>query len=396
MNILIAMDSLKGSLTSAQANAAVQSGLERANQALKNNLTIHRIELADGGEGTSEAFRNALGGHNVTCKARDALGNQIQASYTISPDNTAIIEIAASSGLPSVPKELRNPEKTSSAGLGDMILDALSRNCRRFIIGLGGSSTNDAGLGALQALGFSFSQRNETSDQNHSLLMTDQILLSGAALENIVSIDKTRQDSRLQESEFLVACDVENPFSGENGATHVFAIQKGADHSMINRLESGMQNFARLLLADTGLDVNHVKGTGAAGGIAGSLVALLGAELKSGFELLSETIQLEKRLKNIDLVFTGEGKLDLQSLQGKGPVALAQLARRQGCKTIGFFGKIPEDNGLMQRFYEQCFDACFSFILGPMSLDDCMEIENAQNMLGYISESVLRTIELNK
>lgn len=308
--IVIAIDSFKGCLTSAEAGEAAAQGVHAACPECRTIV----LPVADGGEGMLDVLLAASNGKRITVRAHDPLMQPCDANYGISGDgNTAFIEMAAISGLPLVPADKRNPMKTTTFGTGELIRDALERGCLRFIIGLGGSATNDAGLGMLQALGFRFFDK-----EGHEVgSMKKGIALCGALLSAISSIDSSSAHPALKKTCFTAACDVRNPFFGPNGAAHVFAPQKGADADMVKELDVAMQHLSDVIFRTTGKDVSLHPGAGAAGGMGGGLHAFLDAQLKPGIELLLETLDFAEKIKDADLIITGEGKSDRQTLMGK-------------------------------------------------------------------------------
>ena len=341
MKIVIASDSFKGSLTSTEVAYGAEQGIRQVHA----DAEVIAVNVADGGEGTVEAIVEALGGEIVTTEVHDPLGRIITARYGITGD-TAIIEMAAASGLPLLTQDERNPWLTSTQGTGDMILDAISRGCRRFLVGIGGSATNDAGTGMLQALGFRF------YDVNNQLIESG----CGGMLQDIVRIDDSQVPQSVRDSQFIVACDVDTPFCGPEGAAPVFAPQKGADAEMVARLDAGMASFAEVIAATYGLNIVPIAGTGAAGGIGGAFYAFLQANLKKGIDMVLDAIHFNTIIQGADLVITGEGKIDFQTAKGKTAAGVLARAKQQhipviaigGCvelcdsvSTMGFAGIYP-------------------------------------------------------
>ncbi len=323
MKILLAPDSFKDSLSANEVCEALKRGILKA----LPQAQIVSLPMADGGEGTLETLVGSQKGRTVTSLVNDPLGRPIEAAYGM-VGSTAIIEMARASGLELLKPEERNPLKTSTYGTGQLILDALNQGCRHFIIGIGGSATNDGGAGMLQALGVRFLG----GDGN-------EIQVEGGNLDDIARIDNSNLDSRIVQSKIRVACDVTNPLLGENGASHVFAAQKGADKSMIETLEMGLANFSEKTRQIVGQDFSLMPGAGAAGGIGFGLMAYLGAQLRSGFEIVSEWVGLEEEIQKSDLIITGEGKIDEQSRYGKVPSGVAQLAKKHGKPVICIAGQ---------------------------------------------------------
>ena len=293
--------------------------------------------------------------------------------YGISEDGkTAFIEMASISGLPLVPPEKRNPMLTTSYGTGELIRDALERGCRNFIIGIGGSATNDAGLGMLQALGFRF------LDKEGKILETG----NGKILMEVASIDTSFVHPDLRTSHFTVACDVQNPFYGLEGAAYIFAPQKGADRKMVEALDAGMKNFAEVIFHTTGKDISNHSGTGAAGGMGGSLLAFLNAKLKPGIQLMLETLDFSNKIKGADLIITGEGKADKQTLMGKVPSGILDKARKQKIPVILIAGSVENADAL----HRAGFRGVYSINPPSITLEQAMQPEVAR---ANISETVV-------
>ena len=334
MKAIIAIDSFKGSLSSREAGQAVQQGIRQIHPDWETDI----ITIADGGEGMLNVMLEATGGKSITIEAHDPLMKRTHATYGISADgSTAFIEMANISGLPLVPSEQRNPMKTTTYGTGELIRDALEKGCTQFIIGIGGSATNDAGTGMLQALGFRF-LNNERKPLGQG----------GKILKEIAFIDESGKHPLLKNAHFTVACDVRNPFYGPEGATHVFARQKGADDNMIVQLDEGMRSFADIIRKVTGKDIAHIPGSGAAGGMGGGMMALLNAELESGADLLLDISQFRKRTADADLIITGEGRIDRQSLMGKIPGKILQRGQALNIPVIAIAGCV-EDREILEQ-----------------------------------------------
>lgn len=377
--IVIAIDSFKGCLTSAEAGEAAARGVHAACPECRTIV----LPVADGGEGMLDVLLAASNGKRITVCAHDPLMQPCDASYGISGDgNTAFIEMAAISGLPLVPAGKRNPMKTTSFGTGELIRDALEQGCLRFIIGLGGSATNDAGLGMLQALGFRFFDK-----EGHEVGSTEKgIALCGALLSEISSVDSSSAHPALRKACFTAACDVRNPFFGLNGAAHVFAPQKGADEDMVKELDVAMRHLSDVIFRTTGKDVSLHPGAGAAGGMGGGLHAFLDAQLKPGIELLLETLDFAEKIKDADLLITGEGKSDRQTLMGKVPSGILQEARRKHIPVILLAGAI-EDTKILN---EAGFRGVFSITPSPVSLKQAMQPEFAQDNIRRTVEQICR------
>ncbi len=326
--ILLAFDSFKGSLTSREVADAFEEGV----RSVAPHYIINKVCLADGGEGTAEALVSTLHGEWVEVEVLDPLMRPICARYgVVDEGQTAVIEMASASGLTLLTEEERNPLKTSTYGTGQLIADALGRGCRKLLVGIGGSATNDAGTGMLSALGFRF-------------LDADGNLLSGCgeSLERIVSIDSSHILPELESTDIRVACDVTNPFCGPQGAAYVFAPQKGADKQMVERLDRGMHCFAEIIRRYNKVDVTQTPGAGAAGGLGAAFCALLGAQLCRGVELVLDALHFNELLKGCDLVVTGEGRIDRQTLMGKAPMGVLDAAARHDIPVIAIGGSVEQ------------------------------------------------------
>jgi glycerate kinase len=337
-----------------------------------------KIPVADGGEGTTEALVHAMDGKMVACRVHDPLMNLIQAGYGILGDGTtAVIEMASASGLPLVPEDKRNPLLTTTYGTGELIKDALERGCRHFLIGIGGSATNDAGTGMLQALGFRFLDKEGRG-----------LGQGGRILQDICSIDHSQALPLLKEATFTVACDVNNPFSGENGAAFVYARQKGADDEMIRVLDNGLKHFASVIRQQTNKDIDAIPGAGAAGGLGGGFLAFLPTTLKPGIQMVLDALSFDEKIKGADLIITGEGKLDKQTGMGKTPSGILQAAQKQHIPTIAIGGLIEETEALNG----QGFLSVFSIQPGAVTLRQAMDNAFARQNIERTVTQFLRII----
>lgn len=359
--VVIAIDSFKGCLTSERAGIAVKKGIK----AIFPDCETLLLPIADGGEGILDIFVSLTRGEYRTLPVHNPLMEIIQSRYAISSDGkTALIEMAAASGLSLVPEEKRNPMLTTTFGTGELILDALEQGCRRFIVGIGGSATNDAGLGMLQALGFRF------FDNQGNLLAT-----GGKIMSQVTTIDTSTVHPHLKDAHFIIACDVNNPFYGPNGAAYVFAPQKGADAKMVHELNAGMRTLSQTIQSVTGIDISNIPGSGAAGGMGGSCLAFLNAELKPGIHLILDELNFSEKIEGADLIFTGEGRADRQTTMGKVPLGILNEARKQNIPVIVLAGSI-EDADLMNQ---AGFQGVFSITPGPISLSKAMIPEFAED-----------------
>ena len=329
--IVVASDSFKGSLTSLGVAEAAGKAIDE----VCPECEVVKVDVADGGEGTMDALRGTLGGRKILIEVSDPLGRPVQASYVILDDGvTAVLEMATASGLPLLTPAERNPLKTSTFGTGQLIADALNKGCRKFLVGIGGSATNDAGMGMLQALGVRF------FDAEGNLLQG-----KGESLELVQNIDRNSLCEGLTESEFIVACDVDAPLYGQKGAAYVFAPQKGADPDMVQQLDMGLKHFACKVLSYniTSDDLSHVAGAGAAGGLGFGFIAFLNARLERGIEMVLDAIGFDSIIEKADLIITGEGRIDSQTLTGKTPFGVLQRAKKQDIPVVAIGGAVALD-----------------------------------------------------
>lgn len=373
--IIIAPDSFKGSLTSIEVADAIEEGIKKV---IPNCETI-KTPIADGGEGTMDTLVNALGGKKIKIKAHDPLMRSIEVEYGLLNDGkTAVIEMAAISGLPLLHKEEQDPSITTTFGTGEIIKDALKRGARSFLIGIGGSATNDAGTGMLNALGFRFLDKNEKETDG-----------TGKSLQSIYSIDESGVIPELKETQFAIACDVNNPFSGPNGAAYVYAPQKGASEEMTKELDEGMESFRQLIKKEKGIDLNTISGSGAAGGLGGGFVAFLNAHLKPGIEMVLQAINFDKHLQNADLVITGEGKLDKQTAMGKAASGILNAASKKNIPVIAIGGSVEDREGLNQSG----FLSVFPITPFSISLEEAIQKDNAKRHITQTVEQIMKTIK---
>ena len=370
MKIVIAIDSFKGSLTSTQAAEAVKEAFLRRH---KNAEAVIR-PLADGGEGTVDALAEGLGGEIMRATVTGPLGAPVSAKYCILKDKTAVIEMAEAAGLPLVPPELRNPSVTTTYGVGELIKHAVERGCRSFIVGIGGSATNDGGAGMLSALGFSFLDKNG-----------DAIAPGAAGLEDLCKIGTENAIPELSECSFRVACDVKNPLCGEHGCSAVYGPQKGATPENVRTMDAALERYARLaksVFKDA--DADH-PGSGAAGGLGFAFRTFLGASLESGVGIILDQTRLEEYIKDADLVVTGEGRLDSQTVMGKAPIGVATLAKKHGKRVIAFSGCVTEDAEILNS---HGIDAFFPIIRGITTVEEALRPEVAYKNLAATAYQV--------
>ena len=378
LNAVIAIDSFKGSLSSLEAGNAAAEGIHRI---FPNADTIIR-PVADGGEGTVEALVSGLDGQFTEAVVSDPLGRQITAKYGILPDNIAVIEMAAASGLPLLEKSERDPMLTTTYGTGELILDAIKRGCRNFIIGIGGSATNDGGIGCLQALGFGMLN---SSGQ--------QVGYGARGLSELSEITATNVIPELHDCSFHVACDVTNPLCGDNGCSAVFAPQKGADSDMIQIMDGYLRRYAELTKTCAPTASPDAAGAGAAGGLGFALMYYLNAKLESGVRLIMRETKLEEAIKNSDIVITGEGCLDSQTAMGKAPVGIAKIAKKYGKPVIAFCGGVRSGAELCN---ENGIDAYFPIVRNVCDLEQAMDSANAYKNLSDTAEQVFRLLDILK
>ena len=381
MKITIALDSFKGSMSSIEAGNAVKNGVLKA---LNNERpTINVIPVADGGEGTIDALTYGKNFKKRTINVIGPTGKRIDASYILTDENLAIIEMAEAAGLPLVPKELRNPLNTTTYGVGELIKDALNNGCKHFIIGIGGSATNDCGIGMLQALGYKITDNNG-----------NDVPFGAKGLEVATSILDSQLSSTLHSCDFTIACDVDNPLTGERGCSKIFAPQKGASPEMVEKMDGWMNAFASIVEQfckenDTEFQFDRMTpGSGAAGGIGFAFLMMLRGVLMSGAQIVIRETKLEEHIKSSDIVVVGEGKLDAQSTMGKIPVTIAKLARKHGKKVIAYAGLV-EDKLEIEK--NNIFEGVFEIDRKGMSLEEAMITENS---ISNLTETVAKTFQI--
>lgn len=377
MKIIVAPDSYKDCLSAVKVAQAMEEGLRLT----REHLEIVRMPVADGGEGTVEAMIAGAGGEIVRTKVTGPLRNEIDSFFGILSDKkTAVIEMAAASGLELVPPNHRNPLNTTTFGTGELILAALDSGCTNIILGVGGSSTNDCGMGMAQALGVVFFDENQVP-----------LSYGGRYMNEIRFFTDANLDPRVKKANIRVACDVTNPLFGENGAAYVYGAQKGASGRQIKHLDEGLQNISKVIKEISKIDISEIPGSGAAGGLAGGLVAFTGAKLEKGIDIVMETCGFKKQLKNTDLILTGEGKTDFQTAFGKVPVGISKVAKEFGIPVIcisGALGKNYED------VYKEGILAAFSISTGAIDLEK--SIKDANENLINATYSIAKTFFAGK
>lgn len=377
MRAVVAIDSLKGSLSSLEAGSAISEGIHR----VFPHAEIIVRPLADGGEGTVEALALGMNGRLEKVKVTGPLGNPVEAVYGIIDESkTAIVEMSAAAGITLVEEKDRNPLHTTTYGVGEMIRDAIRKGCRRFIVGIGGSATNDGGIGMLQALGYGFLDKNGC-----------QVPFGAKGLKEIDHIVDDDVIPELQECTFKVACDVTNSLCGEQGCSAVFGPQKGATSSMVMQMDKWLAYYAALTQKKYPKANKKQAGTGAAGGLGFAFLAYTNATLESGIKIVLDETKLESYVKDADLVITGEGRLDGQTVMGKAPIGVANIAKKYGKKVIAFSGCVTED---AVKCNEHGIDAFFPILREVVSLQDAMDGTNARKNMIQSVEQVFRLIQM--
>lgn len=374
MKIIIAPDSFKGNRSASEVANLIEKGIKR----VYPKARIVKVPMADGGEGTVRSLVDATKGRIISKKVTGPLGKKVKASYGILGDGkTAIIEMASASGLPLVPKSKRNPLLTTTYGTGELIKAALDKGCRRIIVGIGGSATVDGGAGMAQALGARLLNKKG-----------EEIGFGGGALANLEQIDISKLDKRIKKTKALIASDVDNPLTGPKGAAKVYAPQKGATPSMVKRLEKNLKKYASIIKKDLRKDIKNIPGTGAAGGLGAGLITFLDAKIRLGVDIVIETVGLKKYLKNADLVITGEGKMDSQTIYGKTPIGVAKIAKRCNIPVIAIVGEVGEG---VEKVYKYGIDGIIT--TAPYSMTRVQAIKRSSELIPDVSENLMRLIQ---
>ncbi|HHV99952.1 MAG TPA: glycerate kinase [Clostridiaceae bacterium] len=376
MKILLAPDSFKGTMSSIE----VINILEKVVRQHFEDIEIIKVPIADGGEGTVDAIIAATGGEYREVEVSGPLsGQKVRARYGIINGHTAVIEMAQASGLFLIKPEQRNPLLTTSFGTGELIKAALDEGIRNFIIGIGGSATNDGGIGAAQALGVKFLDSNG-----------ENVGLGGGELSKIQKIDLTEMDRRIRDSNISVICDVTNPLTGPNGATAVYGPQKGVKtQETFEILEKGMKNYEKLIMDTTGMDMSAIPGSGAAGGLGATMVAFFGAVLKPGIETILDFVNFDNRINDVDLVITGEGKIDSQSVFGKVPVGIAERCKQKNVRVVAISGVMGKD---ASKVYKFGIDSIMTTINSDMCLGEALA--RAEELLEDAADRMFRFIKV--
>lgn len=376
MKIILAPDSFKESMTAKKAAFAMEKGIK----AVFPHAECIVIPMADGGEGTVESLVSMSNGELIKTEVLGPLGENVTAEYgLLDEDQTAVIEMASASGLQLIKPDERNPLLTTSYGTGELIKHALDKGVRRFLIGIGGSATNDGGVGMLQALGVSF------KDQ-----YGEELPFGGGALHRLYEIDMSGLDARLKKVQIDVACDVTNPLIGKSGASAIFGPQKGATPEMVTTLDKNLAHFAEIIKKQLGKDIAYMDGAGAAGGLGTGLMAFLNAQLKRGIDLVIEYTKLEDRIKEADYVFTGEGSIDGQTLFGKTPYGVANIAKKYSIPVIAFAGRVGDG---VESLYDNGFHAIIGILKGVTTLEEALE--SGELNLTFATENICRVLKIN-
>ncbi len=389
MKVLAAPDSFKGSLSAPEAARAIRAGLNSSS----GEFECHLLPLADGGEGTVDCLVQATGGKKVAAEVRDPLGRPIEAEYGIigsfengdesrgKTSETAVIEMAAASGLPLLSPEERDPMKTTTAGTGELIADALSRGVDKILLGIGGSATSDAGMGMARALGVKF--YDESGNELEGV---------GANLSHVKDIDMTGLDKRVNDVEIEVACDVDNPFYGEKGAARVYATQKGASSSQVEELDRGLRSLAKVMREKLDMDISSEPGSGAAGGLGGGLMVFLGARLKSGIDMILDFFSFQEKMREYDLIISGEGGFNEQSLYGKVIGGIADRTAPLEKPLVVLAGGVSREN--RKEYYSRGITAIFSIVDGPLGLEEAER--RAEKLLKHTAEEVGNVLSISR
>ena len=377
MNIVVAIDSFKGSMTSLEAGNSIAQGIRKA--APDANVIVRPI--ADGGEGTMDALIEGMQGAYETITVTGPNGKPVACQYGVIPGaGIAVVEMAKAAGLTLLRQEERNPLYTTTYGVGEMIKDAIQKGYRRFIIGIGGSATNDVGIGFLQALGYHFLNAEGK-----------EVPFGAIGVKDVADVRLDQVMPELQECSFRVACDVNNPLCGQNGCSYVYARQKGATDESIQKMDQWIKNYSDLMKEKQLSMLENMPGAGAAGGLGYAFASFTNAKLASGIQIVLEETKLEEYIKTADLVITGEGRLDGQTVRGKAPVGVAKLAKKYNKKVIAFAGSVSEDATLCN---ENGIDAFFPILREVKSLEEVMKPENAKQNLSATAEQVMRLLML--
>lgn len=374
MNILIASDSYKGSLTTKEVAEIIGEGIHN----VMPEANLMYVPMADGGEGTVDAMIECLGGHYEYCEVIGPMGETVSAKYGILSDGKAVIEMATASGLPLVDEKKRNILKATTYGTGQLIKAALDKGCRQIYIGIGGSATNDGGIGMAQALGAHFYNKDG-----------EEVGYGGGVLTSIKNFDLSQMDVRLQETEIIVMSDVTNPLYGPQGAATVYGPQKGATSEMVELLDEGLINLANIVKEKLNIEVSQIEGGGAAGGLGMGLVAFTGSKLTSGIKGMLQAANFSEKLQWADLVITGEGRIDGQSVNGKVPTGIAEISAKYEVPVIAIVGSIGQGAEIVYEHHIESLESC---VKAPCTIEEA--IANSKVNLILATERIIRSIAL--
>ncbi len=375
MKFVLAPDSFKESMTAKEAAEAMERGIKKAIP----DAECIKVPMADGGEGTVQSLVDATDGEIIEVEVTGPDCNKVKAVYGILGDGkTAVIEMASASGIHLVKKEKRNPLYTTTYGTGELIKSALNKGVTNILIGIGGSATNDGGAGMLEALGAKFYDK-----------YGDELAFGGGSLEKLEKIDLSNFDERVKDVNIEVACDVNNPLTGENGASYIFGPQKGATEEMVKHLDNSLKNYAKVIREQLGRDVENVPGAGAAGGLGAGLMAFLGADLRKGVELVIKYTKLEEKIQGADYVFTGEGSVDSQTVFGKTPFGVSTVAKKYNIPTIAFAGRIGDG---VEALYNHGINSIVGILQGVTNLDEALK--SGKENIQKTSENIARILNI--
>ena len=375
MRVVVAIDSFKGSMSSLEAGEAISNGIKKAHK----DAEVEIRPLADGGEGTVEALSIGMGGRLINVDVTGPVGRKVRAVYGIvDSSKTAIIEMSQAAGITLVSGDERNPLYTTTFGVGELIKDAINKGCRHFVVGIGGSATNDCGIGMLQALGYEFLDKEG-----------NKVGFGASGVRDIVSIKDENVIKELSECYFRVACDVNNPLCGDLGCSAIYGPQKGATQEMVADMDGWLKNYSKIVKEKYPTADSEYPGTGAAGGLGYAFFNFTNSKLESGIKIVLDETKLEEYVKDADIVVTGEGRLDHQTVMGKAPVGVANIAKKYNKKVIAFSGSVTEDAGVCN---EHGIDAFFPILRRIVTLEEAMQTDTAKQNLTDTAEQVFRLL----
>ena len=375
MRVVVAIDSFKGSMSSLEAGEAISNGIKKAHK----DTEVEIRPLADGGEGTVEALSIGMGGRLINVDVTGPVGRKVSAVYGIvDSSKTAIIEMSQAAGITLVSGDEKNPLYTTTFGVGELIKDAINKGCRHFVVGIGGSATNDCGIGMLQALGYEFLDKE-----------SNQVGFGANGVRDIVSIRDENVIKELSECYFRVACDVNNPLCGDLGCSAIYGPQKGATKEMVADMDGWLKNYSKIVKEKYPDADSEYPGTGAAGGLGYAFLNFTNSKLESGIKIILDETKLEEYVKDADIVVTGEGRLDHQTVMGKAPVGVANIAKKYNKKVIAFSGSVTEDAGVCN---EHGIDAFFPILRRIVTLEEAMQTDTAKQNLTDTAEQVFRLL----